>query len=123
MKIRNSLNFLKKTDICQNKMFCLNIKSYHEKNIKKYNSYIFFLHNFFFEKNKIKILNKSCTKSMITLLKSPHVFKKARRQLGLITYEKNINYILKKNLNLYNNFLIQVLSNDWGCLSKLKLKI
>lgn len=117
IKIRNLVSKHKKK-----KMF-FKISTYHKDNIYKVSNNIknsrFF--NIITEKSIIVNLPKSY--SLITVLKSPHVYKKARRQLGKVTYNKIYKQLLiKKNFLIYQKFFNHYLYNDIGCLCKLYFK-
>jgi ribosomal protein S10 len=75
----------------------LKLISLNKKSLILYNS---FLLNIFNKLNiKYSIINLPKKKKIITLLKSPHVYKKARKQFEFNTYKKIINIKINLKFN------------------------
>lgn len=118
VKIRSTRIESKKKDIV------IKISSFHKINIDNIiNKKLLRSQLFFAFRDKLVIFNLSKTFNLITVLKSPHVNKKARRQFGKINYTKIIKRTLNKNdFITYKDFLITLLSNDIGCFCKVNFK-
>jgi small subunit ribosomal protein S10 len=85
-------------------MLQISIKSF-KQNIL--NIYVKFLENLFKKLLlKYSLFNIPTKKRKITLLKSPHVHKKAREQFQLNMYKKTIYIKNFKNINYLNNFIL-----------------
>lgn len=85
-------------------MLQISIKSF-KQNIL--NIYIKFLESLFKKLQlEYSLFSIPTKKKKITLLKSPHVHKKAREQFELNTYKKTIHIKNFKNVNHLNNFIL-----------------
>jgi ribosomal protein S10 len=130
-------NSLIRTSILLKKLimqyYQITVVSKNEKSLKDYLT--FFYENIKFYKLTSKMLNKKTKKNFVTILKSPHVNKKAQEQFGYNIFSKQLlvfsanNYqlmlFLKKiEKNLFSDIIIKIrLQLNKNLPEKLKKKI